>query len=543
LVGADWTADADGVAGIVGALRFTERLYTLTRTNAGRTYAHRAARAAGNAAVVHPAFAQRALPADPDEADRAKLTDFNDLHKAEGLDVVRAQLAPEIERLMLSVQVRTIMREAAKESKPDTKPKPAKNKPQRPVDWGAFFDRFTFVYPTQTAWDAEIRKLVRLSDMRPAFGEAVVNTWLDSPQRKSVLLSQVVFDPGGKTGPPCINTFNGLALKPSGEASCERLIGLLRHLCGEAGQDQCPIMDWVLRWLAFPLQHPGAKMESALVMHGAAEGTGKNLFFRAVREIYGEYGSLITQSELESPYNAWLSQRLFIIANEVISRTEMRHHVGKLKNYITESPLPIRDLYMPLRYEDNHMNAVFLTNDLHALQIAPADRRYMVIWTPGGLTREYYDEVVAELAAGGAAALYQYLLDLELGDFDEHTKPPLTEAKENLIEQSYNSAQFFQVQLKAGEIGDAPYGPCLVRDLYELYLAWCPRVGHRNPVPLNRFSHEFMAMNGVKRVEKARVIDPERAEERLMTPSERRGKRGILKHKALFVMGVRPESK
>jgi putative DNA primase/helicase len=95
------------------------------------------------------------------------------------------------------------------------------------------------------------------------------------------------------------------------------------------------------------------------------------------------------------------------------------------------------------------MNAVFLTNDLHALQISPGDRRYMVIRTPGGLPREYYAEVVAELDAGGAAALYQHLLDLPLGDFDEHTKPPLTAAKEDLIEQSYNSAQFFQVQLKA----------------------------------------------------------------------------------------------
>jgi putative DNA primase/helicase len=39
--------------------------------------------------------------------------------------------------------------------------------------------------------------------------------------------------------------------------------------------------------------------------------------------------------------------------------------------------------------------------------------------------------VVAELEHGGAAALYQHLLELPLGDFDEHTKPPLTAAKED----------------------------------------------------------------------------------------------------------------
>jgi putative DNA primase/helicase len=532
LVSADWTAVGDGVPGLVGAMRYPDRIYALARQNAGRTYAHRSAAAVGNAAVVYPVFAARKLPPDPDVD---KLTDYNDLHKAEGLEVVRHQLAAELERLQLSIQVRNMVKEAVRETKRETKAKPEKQKPQRPVDWDAFFKRFTLIYPTDTVWDAVERKIVKIAHVKIAFGDGVVKAWLDSPSRRMVMQEQVVFDPSEKCPEECINLFNGIELKPVAGA-CTKLLELLQHLCGEADQDQCPVMDWVLKWLAYPLQHPGAKLETAVVMHGAAEGTGKNLFFRAVRAIYGEYASLITQAELESPYNAWISQRLFIIANEVISRAEMKHHVGKLKNYITESPLPIRDLYMPLRYEDNHMNAVFLTNDLHALQISPGDRRYMVIRTPGGLTREYYNDIVAELAAGGAAALYQKLLELPLGDFDEHTKPLLTPAKEDLIEQSYNSAQFFQAQLKNGEIGDAPYGPCLVRDLYELYLGWCPRVGHRNPLPLNRFSHEFMAMNGVRRIDKARVVDPERPEEKSLV-------RSLLRQKAIFVMGARPEDK
>ena len=32
-------------------------------------------------------------------------------------------------------------------------------------------------------------------------------------------------------------------------------------------------MFWVLRWLAYPLQHPGAKMRTAMVVHGD-EGSG-----------------------------------------------------------------------------------------------------------------------------------------------------------------------------------------------------------------------------------------------------------------------------
>ena len=530
LVSAEWTADANGVQGIVGALRFDARTYTLSRSNAGRTYAHRAAAAVGNAAVVYPVFAQRALPIEPELT--VKLTDFNDLHHTEGLEVVRAQLAGEIERLELARQVRAIIKESAREVKA-AKAKPEKKKPAGDMDWERFFERFTLIYPTDTVWDAEYRRIVKLTPMRIHFGNGVINWWLASPQRRTVNAEQVVFDPSMRAGPECINLFNGMPMKPvAGE--CGKILALLQHLCGEADQDQCPVMEWVLKWLAYPLQHPGAKMESAIVMHGATEGTGKNLFFRPVREIYGEYSSLITQAELESPYNSWISQRLFIIANEVISRSEMRHHVGRLKNYITESPIPVSEKFLPLRYEDNHMNAVFLTNDLHALQISPGDRRYMVVLTPGGLSAGFYEEVVAEIEAGGAAALYHYLMQLPLDDFDEHTKPLLTAAKEALIEQSYNSAQFYQVQLKSGEIGDVPYCCCLTLDCYELYTTWCQRTGHRNPLPLNRFSHEFMAMNGVRRIDKARVVDPDRATEHALP-------RSALKQKSIFEMGVRPD--
>jgi hypothetical protein len=54
------------------------------------------------------------LPPDPDVD---KLTDFNDLHKAEGLDVVREQLREEIERVELARQVRKMVDEAVRDTK------------------------------------------------------------------------------------------------------------------------------------------------------------------------------------------------------------------------------------------------------------------------------------------------------------------------------------------------------------------------------------------------------------------------------------------
>lgn len=532
LVSADLIVDGNDVPGLTGAVTVGDRVHTFARSNAGRLCAHQAAAEVGNAEVVFPVFKDRKLTADPDQV--GKLTDFNDLHKAEGLGAVRAQLDGEIRRFELSREVGKIVKAELGKAKKKASTKPPE--PPARFDWRRFFERFTLIYPTDTVYDAELEVIAKLSHIKIAFGDGVVKWWLESAERRTVNADRVVFDPAGKSDPATtINLFRGLPPPPAAPAGgCERLLELLQFLCGEAGQDQAPVTEWVLNWLAYPLQHVGAKMASAIVMHGQSEGTGKNLFFNTIRDIYGRYGALITQAELESPYNAWMSQRLFMIANEVISRQELRHHVGRLKNLITESPLPIAEKYLPTRYEDNHMNMVFLTNELHALQISPSDRRYMVIRTPAINQPEFYKGVVAELAAGGAVALHRYLLDRDCGEFNEHTKPLMTAAKEDLIEIGLNSPQQFQIELHDGLLHPLEYGPALVNDVYEVYSAWCARTGVKNPRPRNYFSHEFMAMNGVSR-KKERVADPDRHEERALSRSN-------LPQRMVFLMGQRSEA-
>jgi len=65
------------------------------------------------------------------------------------------------------------------------------------------------------------------------------------------------------------------------------------------------LFQYVLRWLAFPLQHIGAKMTSALLLHGP-QGVGKNIIFeRAMLAIYGRYGAIIGQDQIDSKPNKW----------------------------------------------------------------------------------------------------------------------------------------------------------------------------------------------------------------------------------------------
>jgi putative DNA primase/helicase len=117
------------------------------------------------------------------------------------------------------------------------------------------------------------------------------------------------------------------------------MLRLLRHLCSEsvlvaavgdaeqgldAGDvgDVDAVMHWVLCWMAYPHQHIGAKMRTALVFHGS-QGTGKNLFFDLWRDTFGDMGKTVGQTELDEKYNTWLSRSLAIVGDEVVSKQEL----------------------------------------------------------------------------------------------------------------------------------------------------------------------------------------------------------------------------
>jgi putative DNA primase/helicase len=508
----------------------TEKLRTIVLPCPGRTKAWEAAAAVGNAWVTWPKFASRKLELEP---EASRLTDFNDLHVAEGIERVVEQVGEAIQAIDKAYEFARALREGAApaEGASGASRKDADHEPE--PDWrlqSSLLRRFTLIERSDMAWDQERGFPWKVAHMRLTFGVKAVGAWLASNRRRSVDLSQVVFDPTGRADPrSTVNLFRGLAMSPKAGA-CDKLLKLLRYLCGEEETTEAPVSDWVLNWCAYQVQHPGAKMKTAIVMFGA-EGTGKNLFWSALLEIFNPYSVMIGQAELEDKHNAWMSAKLFVVANEVVTRSEMSHHVGRLKALVTEDRLHINAKFQDQRYEGNHMNLVFLSNEFQPLKISPGDRRYMLIRTPSALEAVFYKAVAAELAAGGAAAFMHYLLERELSDFNEHTKPLMTEAKADVTEIGMVPSQLFWQEVKA-ELVSLPYCPALADDVYRAYRIWCERRGHKMPEAQNRFTPAFMSMNGVRRHE-FRLADPENPTERILPVDELRKRR-------VFVMGERP---
>ena len=207
---------------------------------------------------------------------------------------------------------------------------------------------------------------------------------------------------------------------------CERLLDLLRYMCSDDdAYDE--LYTWVIRWLAYPIQHPGTKMKTILVVNGP-QGVGKSMFFEAVMAIYGQYGAVIDQSVIEDGLNDWASRKLFLIADEAVAHSDLYHIKNKIKALITSERIYINPKNRPAYEERNHVNMVFLSNLRRPVLLEEGARRHAIIWTPALHSPAFYGEVQAEINNGGVAALYDYLLNVDLGDFGPASLPPMTNA-------------------------------------------------------------------------------------------------------------------
>lgn len=429
---------------------------------------------------VAPVFADDEARRAAFEAKGTKLTDFNDLHLLEGLHVVRRQLEARLAELGWDARGRGV-------SAPSTTTgEGGEAAPLRPIQSPEeLLRRYSLIYAHgSTAFDHDLRVLLSLGDMRDACSNKYTHrAWMEHPERRMVRIENVGFDPTERDPMITCNLWAGWPTKPA-PGKCEKLIELLRYMCsGESNAEA--LFQWVLRWVAMPIQRPGTKMKTTLVIHGG-QGTGKNLFFETVMRIYGSYGRVLDQDAIEDKFNDWASKKLFLIADEVIARSDVHHVKNKLKGLITGTEIRINPKNVASYTERNHVNLVFLSNELMPVVLEEDDRRHAVIWTPKKLGPEFYAEVMAEIDAGGTEALHDYLLNVDLADFNPGTPPPKTEAREALIGLALDSVVRWHRELLAGELSPLRAIPCLSADAYEAYKLWCARSGHR-PAPMSKF--------------------------------------------------------
>jgi putative DNA primase/helicase len=361
---------------------------------------------------------------------------------------------------------------------------------------------YAYEYCSEYAWNVRSGRRVSLAGLRNQYGRDIYNQWMASARRRVIMPEDVVFDPTGKCGPQRLNLFNGLPLTPKAGNSGP-IHDLVEHLM-DNDKERIP---WLLNWIAYPLQNLGAKMPTSVIMHGD-EGSGKSLLWEIVRAIYGEYGRVIGQSQLEDKFNDWASRLLFAVGDEVLaSPHERRHLKGSLKALISGTEILINAKMQPLRKECNHVNLVFLSNELQPNALDASDRRYFVIWTPPKRDQLFYQRIAHCMKNGGIEAFYWDLMQRDLSAFDPFSPPPSTQAKADLIDLGRSTAERWWHAWSADQL-EVPFRTCSSMQAYRLYVRWCRLQGERFPASQIHFSRQVMRICGNALVNKQVKLQP-----------------------------------
>jgi putative DNA primase/helicase len=462
-----------------------------TGKNPGRDAAQTAALAV-EGAVVWPAF-----PGERSTTEKGP-TDFNDLHVHPdgGLQAVRAQ----VEAALATAGWPSPKRHARAESVPQGAGEtagghakvsvPSGQRAQAVMYLDDIVERFIPLDDGtgDYVWDTWTRKIVKHKQMITLLKAGVRGDDIKRhpvwEERGAYYLHEVGFDPTEQDATVKLNTWQGWPLEPKA-GKCEIIRQLLQYLCIEDH-----IYRWLLCWMAWPLQHPGAKLGSAVIMHGP-QGTGKSVVFNVIlATVYGRYATVLNQRGIEDRFNSdYTDSKLYVCTEEAFA-SEKWHVRHELKELVTGATVRINPKNVAAYSQKNQMNFVFLSNEGQPLPLENDDRRHLVVYTPPKLNPDFYDEVFTEIDNGGTEAFYHYLLNLDIErtypGWHPKKHPPMTEAKQALIDLSAPSESRFVKDWLHGD-ADLPICPALATDAYEAYMRWCRRNGEARPRPSNHF--------------------------------------------------------
>lgn len=249
-----------------------------------------------------------------------------------------------------------------------------------------------------------------------------------------------------------INTFT---LSPYMKAVAKRVTTvpktIHRVIFNAIGSDK-DIYDHFINWLAFILQKRD-RTGTAWVLHGT-EGTGKGVMCNNIlRPIFGRaHTTTRRMEELNEHYNHFMKGSLLVVVDEVQTSalTNERSVMAKMKTFITDEWIPIRQMYANAVECKNYCNWILNSNKPDPVSIPKEDRRHNVAkYQPNKLaiTQKDLEAIEKELQS-----FHDYLLYYPLDETAART-PVKSADRDTLISISESSIDTVATAMLEGDMG------------------------------------------------------------------------------------------
>lgn len=190
---------------------------------------------------------------------------------------------------------------------------------------------------------------------------------------------------------------------------------------------------WFIQWLAYPLQNPGEKVLTAVLLISRRQGIGKSFIGYLMGDIYGDNFNVVGQDELTSTYNDWVVSKQFILGEEITGNNS-RREADRLKNMLTRETLNVSIKYQPGYKMADCANYLFTSNHVDALFLDDYDRRTVVHEiTAKPKSDEWYARIETWRRKYKGATLFNFLLNVDLDGFKPKAPAPGSAAKSDMI--------------------------------------------------------------------------------------------------------------
>lgn len=334
----------------------------------------------------------------------------------------------------------------------------------------------------------------------------VPKVWLTDSTRMEV--EELRYEPGEEPMVPgkFLNLWRGMGLEPEAGDVGPWLELLERQVPDEA------LRRWIVQWFACPLQSLGVKLNTYLHLYGPP-GTGKGAVTAPLLRVYGRNGAIIGKDQIGSTFNSVYALRQFVLIDEIHGGTgpDAAAISNRIKMLATSETIMVNKKGEPEYEVDNHVNFVTNSNYSDSIKLDEGDRRACVVQfgnRDSMIAKEWFRDVYWPwVEGGGGAALYQYLLGVDLAGFDPKGWAPMTKWKEMVTDATRDAMEKWVRDLWDNPESVLP--PILqgskVLTPEQLGMAYYPEDAHKNTPGLRNQLGNRMADVGFKRTELIKV--------------------------------------
>lgn len=268
---------------------------------------------------------------------------------------------------------------------------------------------------------------------------ATAPRWLKWPNRRTH--KQLVYAPGQPTilTDTSLNTWKGWGCEP-----VQGDVAPFTKLIDYIFSNDAELKKWFWQWLAYPIQNPGSKQYSSVLLWSTAQGTGKTFVGYIMEKIYGDNFNEVGQEMLHGTFNEWAVNRQFVLGDE-ITGSDKKGDAARLKTIVTRNKLTVNAKFQPAYKIDDCINYLFTSQHPDGLFLEDKDRRFAIHEITGDpLPRTFYKQLNEWKNGTGPSHLFHHLLhEIDCSNFDPLDHAPDSLSKQDMISLSKSDIDLF----------------------------------------------------------------------------------------------------